>query len=232
MNNMFRNFAVENQTTSTMTKKTYKTPPIAWLKVTDYMHGWLQHELGSGAMIRDQRVVCLQHLPGIKEVMRMESAEDSAENKLVCNSMSAIRKNCVFAGVGLDSKMIEREYGLNEKMLELFVPIECSKNCMTKEGVLRPWNLNVAFGKEQATALQRLIRQAFWDAVEEYNVEYASKQDGKYPAVEMIESFCIETHTPDIYAEVIRREWQRRVQRGEHQMPERKELKAISLEDF
>ena len=49
-----------------MDNKTYRTPPIVWLKMTDYIHGWLQHELGGAAMVGDQRVVCVQDLPGAR----------------------------------------------------------------------------------------------------------------------------------------------------------------------
>ena len=72
-------------------ERNYKTPPIVWLKVTDYMHGWLQRELGCDVMVGDQRVVCLQHLPGMKEAMRMETSRDMMDRKPVVNAMSATR---------------------------------------------------------------------------------------------------------------------------------------------
>ena len=64
-------------------EKSYKVPPIVWLRVTDYMHGWLQYELGGDARVRDQRVVCVQHLPGAREVLRMETVDDMVEIKPV-----------------------------------------------------------------------------------------------------------------------------------------------------
>lgn len=196
-------------------EKNYKTPPIVWLKVTDYMHGWLEWELGSAARIRDQRVVCLQDIPGVRDVMRMETMEDMMERRPVVNAMSATRKNCIMAGIGLDAQVIEQEYGMTKELLRLFVPIECPKRCMTVNGVLRPWTPDVCFSKEQASAMQRLIRQAFWEAVEAFDRKYAKKMDGeKYPAVEMIEAFCQETKTSEVYIDAMRREWQRRVKRS------------------
>ena len=59
-----------------MSEKNYRTPVVTWLKVTDYMHGWLQRELGGGAMIGGKRVVSLGHLDGAHDVLRMETADD------------------------------------------------------------------------------------------------------------------------------------------------------------
>ena len=195
-------------------ERNYKTPPIVWLKVTDYMHGWLQRELGCDAMVGDQRVVCLQHLPGMKEAMRMETSRDMMDRKPVVNAMSATRRNCIAVGLDLDAQVMQEEYGLDKESLGLFVPVECPRMCMTDTGVLRPWTLDVCFGREQATTIQKLIRQAFWDAVTEYDRAYAKKMEGeKYPAVEMIEAFCADTGTCEIHIPAMRREWQRRVKR-------------------
>jgi hypothetical protein len=50
--------------------------------------------------------------------------------------------------------------------------------------------------------------------VAEYDREYAKKQEGrKYAAVDMVESFCQEMGTSDLYVDTIRREWQRRAKR-------------------
>ena len=196
-------------------EKTYKTPPIVWLKVTDYMHGWLEWELGCAARVRDQSVVCLQDIPGARDVLRMETVEDIMDRRPVASAMSATRRNCIMAGMDLDEELMEQEYGMTKEQMKLFVPIECPKRCMTKNGVLRPWTLDVCFSKEQASAMQRLIRQAFWEAVEEYDRKYAVRMCGeKYPAVEMIEAFCQETKTSEVYVDAMRREWQRRVKRS------------------
>ena len=195
-------------------ERTYKAPPVVWLRMTDYMHGWLQHELGGAARIQDQRVVCVQHLPGAREILRMETFEDVMDHAPVGNAMSATRKNCLCAGLSIDSTVIEREYGLTSEGLSLYIPIECPRMCLTKSGVLRPWTLDVCFGKEQSTAMQRLLRHEFWKAVEDFDKEYAREHgDRKYPAIDMIEGFCAKTETPDLYIDAIRREWQRRVKR-------------------
>lgn len=197
-----------------MTEKKYKTPPIVWLKITDYMHGWLQYELGGGAKIRDQRVVCVQHLPGARAVLRMETVEDMLERKPIGNAISGTRKNCMEAGLDINPDVMDREYGVTREAMRLFVPIECPQMCLTKRGVLRPWTLDVCFGKEQATSMQKLLRQEFWRAVERYDADYAQRLGGAhYPAVDMIESFCADTGTPDMYVEAMRREWQRRKKR-------------------
>lgn len=198
-----------------MDKKTYKAPVVAWLKVTDYMHGWLQHELGCSAMIKDQKVVCIQHLPGARDILRMETEDDDMEKRSVGNAMSALRRNCVSLGLLIDQKAVERMYGMTVDAMKLFVPIECPRLCLNRNGVLRKWTLSVGFGREQATALQRLLRAAFWKAVEDFNAAFARCRGGaRYTAMEMIEAFCQETKTSELYIDAMRREWQRRVKRG------------------
>lgn len=198
-------------------EKKYSVPPICWLKVTDYMHGWLQHELGCEAWIRKQRVVCVQHLPGARKVLRMETVEDMMEKQPVGNAMSSRRKNCLCAGMVLDADVIAREWGMTKELMALFVPIECPKMCLTKYGVLRPWTLDICFGKKQTIALQDLLRNEFWKAVKEYDEEYARRMNGEYyPARMMVEDFCADTETPDMYVDAIRREWQRRLQRAKN----------------
>ena len=198
-----------------MREKKYKAPPIAWLKVTDYMRCWLQYELGGAARVMEQRVVSVQHLPGAREVLRMETMEDMMERRPVENAMSGTRYSCYTEGLSIDADVMAKEYGVTREQLQMFVPIECPKMCLTKSGVLRPWTNNVCLGKEQASALIRIIREAFWQAVSEYDQEYARLLDGKsYPAVDMIEAFCRETHTPDLYVAAMRREWQRRRSRA------------------
>ena len=195
-------------------EKRYDVPPIAWLKVTDYMHDWLQYELGGGARIKDQRVVCVQDIPGARDILKMEAKEDLMDKEPVGNGMSATRRNCYMAGLDLDEEVMEKEYGVTRELMKLFVPIECPKRCLTKYGVLRRWTFDYGFSKEQASAMQRLLRKEFWEAVEEYDRKYARKMDGeKYPAIDMIEAFCAETKTSEVYVDAIRREWQRRVKR-------------------
>ena len=212
--------------------RSYNPPPIVWLKMTDYMHAWLQYELGGGARIKSQKVVCVQDIPGARDVLMMETDEDTMEPRKVTNAMSGTRKNCVCLGLELDPAVVEELYGLTEKQMALFVPVECPRRCLTKNGVLRPWTLDVCFGRDQATAMQRLLKQEFWNAVDRHNLDYARKMKGeKYPAVDMIESFCRLTGTPDLYVDAIRREWQRRVKRGETTTPPKYVEKVVTILD-
>ena len=205
------NFADEMQRSM---DKGNKTQVVVWLKVTDYMHGWMQHELGGGARVKDQKVVCIGHLEGVKDVMRMEAAVDPKGRNIVVNAMSANTRNCIVAGTDIDREFVVDKYGMTADQLEYFMPIECPRMYTNDMGVLRPWTSDVSLGKEQATALQRLLRNAFWKAVERYDRKYAATHGKSYPAVEMIEAFCQETRTPDLYVEAMRREWQRRVKRA------------------
>lgn len=192
-------------------EKDYKLPAIAWLEMTDYTHGWMQSRLGGGARIGNQRVISVMHLPGAKELLKMETKEDYMDRERVKNAMSGTRRNCIDLGLKLDPDIVKQLYGVTAEDFALYVPVECPKMCLTKNGVLRPWTLDVCFGTKQAVALQRLIKREFWNDVEKFNMEYAQRLNGKkYPAVDMIWDFCKETETPDMYVDAIRREWQRK----------------------
>lgn len=194
--------------------KNYKLPAIVWLKMTDYMHGWLQYELGGELRVKNQRVVCVQHLNGARKVLRMETTEDAMDYGSLGTSLSATRRNCIDAGLSIDPDTIQCVYHATKDDMKLYVPVECPKMCLTTSGVLRPWTGNVNFGHRQAVALQKLLRDEFWNAVGEFDRQYAARMEGKrYPAVSMIEDFCEQTGTPDLYVETIRREWQRRQKR-------------------
>lgn len=195
-------------------EKSYRVPAICWLRVTDYMQGWVQHELGGAVRIREQRVVCIQHLKGARDMLRMETREDTMEQGVVGNAMSATLKNCIEAGLVLDADAVKTLYGVTKEDLQTFLPIECPKMCITKDGVLRPWSHDTCFGTKQAVALQRLLREVFWKAVEEFAEKYAQEHQGeRYAQADMIEAFCEETETPDMYVDAMRREWQRRCKR-------------------
>lgn len=191
----------------------YKVPTIAWLKVTDYLQGWLQSELGAAVMVGDQKVVCVNHLEGIKKVMAMETVEGMTSTRPPL-ALSAQTYNCVATGLQIAYDETVGMYGINREELKLYVPVEVTKMCTTNKGVLRPWTLNISFGHQQAAALQKLLRDEFWKAVAEFDKQYAESLGGKrYPAVDMIEAFCKDTGTSDVYLDAMRREWQRRVKR-------------------
>lgn len=192
-------------------EKNYKSPVIVWLRVTDYMQYWLEYELGGKLMVRGKKVLSVQHLDGAREILRdMESEDSLTGSETLGNSISATWRNCIEAGMRYDEDAMFKTYGITRELLKRYVPIECPKNCLTKNGVVRPWALDMSFGVRQAAAMQRLLRKAFWDAVADFDREYAGLLEGKsYPVVDMIESFCRNTRTPDLHVEAIRREWQR-----------------------
>lgn len=198
--------------------KNYKLPPIVWLRVTDFMHGWLQHEFGGAVRIQEQRVVSIQHLPGVREVLRMETRDDTELGPMkVSNAMSSNRKNMLAAGMLIDAAYIASVYDMTPELMRQFIPVECPRMCLTRNGVLRPWTLDVSLCHQQAGDLMRIIRTAFWQAVEDFNALYARRLGTtKYPSIDMVEAFCQETDTPDIHADDIKREWNRRVARGDN----------------
>lgn len=204
-------FAADNKI---MPDRNYKLPPIVWLKVTDYMYGWIQHELGSALRIKDQRVICVQHLPGAREILRMETAEDLEGQTSVSISMSATWKNCIETGLSIDECTTEHVYGITKDAMKLYVPIECPKNCINDHGLLRPWTGEVNFGKNQANSMLVLLRKAFWQAVADFDKRYAKRMNGeKYAIVKMLEDFCLEHKTSDMYVEIMCREWRRQKKR-------------------
>jgi len=197
-----------------MPEKSYKLPAICWLRVTDFLLGWLDYELGGGVRVNNRRVVSVQHLDGARAALRMETIDDTMEPGAVGSAMSAARYNCVAAGMTLNPEVVQQLYDVTEEELALFVPIECPRLTLTNNGVLRPWTSATCFGQKQATALNRLLREAFWQAVGEFSEQYTRQRRGeKYAQEEMIEAFFRETKTSDIHVEAIRREWQRRCKR-------------------
>lgn len=199
-----------------MSERTYKLPALSWLRVTDFLLGWLEYELGGGVRVNNKRVVCLQHLDGARAALRMETVDDTMEPEPVGSAMSATRYNCVTAGLALNPEVVQQLYGISEEELALFVPIECPRLTLTASGVLRPWTSATCFGQKQSTALNRLLREAFWQAVGEFSEQYARQRQGeKYAQEEMIEAFCKETGTDDIHVPALRREWQRRCKRAD-----------------
>jgi len=197
-----------------MSEKSYKLPAICWLRVTDFLLGWLDYELSGGVRVNNRRVVSVQHLDGARAALRMETVDDTMEPGAVGSAMSAARYNCVAAGMTLNPEVVKQLYGVTKEELALFVPIECPRLALTNNGVLRPWTSATCFGQKQATALNRLLREAFWQAVGEFSEQYTRQRRGeKYAQEEMIEAFFRETKTSDIHVEAIRREWQRRCKR-------------------
>ena len=190
------------------------SPAIVWLKVTDYMQVWLEHELGGEVSVNGRRVISVQHLRGARKILRRETASFPEHERGKDSSMSATRYNVLDTCLEIDATAAEQLYGIDRETLGLFMPIECPKMTLTRHGVLRPWSLDTNFSRRQANALMDLLRQEFWNAVEIYDEGYARRMNyAYYPAVDMIEAFCRDTDTSEMYVDPMRREWQRRQKR-------------------
>ena len=177
--------------------------------MTTYTHYWLEREFGGEVKLHGKRILSIAHLPGMRDILRMPTREDMVGGAPVRLSMSAMRMDCMQAGIDIGPFTIEQKYHLTPKILGTFVPIECPRMAMTANGVLRPWNRMTTFGKTQAFTLCRMLRSVFWKAVENYDSEMRAEARKNYADVRMIEGFCADTGTPDIYIDDLRREWQR-----------------------
>jgi hypothetical protein len=198
--------------------KSFKMPAIAWLRVTEFIRGWLDYEFGSKVMVNDRRVVCLQHLDGVRDILRMETVDDVelSPDLPVELSLSASRYGVVSAAMTLSPEVTERVYHLSLEELLSFVPIEVPRVRLTEEGLLREWGGDAMLGDAQAKALLRLLREAFWEDVEQFARRYARQREGeKYAQEDMIAAFCKLTKTSELHIEAIRREWQRRCKRAD-----------------
>ena len=193
-------------------------PAIAWLRVTEFLRGWLDYEFGSKVMVNGRRVVCLQHLDGVRDILRMETDDDTelSPDLPVELSLSASRYGVISAAMTLNPEATERMYHLSPEQMQQFVPIECPRLRLTQEGLLRPWSGDAMLGDAQAKALLRLLRHYFWEGVEGFARRYAREHEGeKYAQEDMIEAFCRMTKTSELHIDAIRREWQRRCKRAE-----------------
>lgn len=191
-------------------------PAIAWLRVTGFLSGWLVYEYGSKVMVNGRRVVCLHHLDGVRDILRMETVDDMelSPDLPVELSLSAQRYSMLYAAMTLSPEVTERMYHLSLEQLLQFVPVECPRLRLTQEGLLREWRGDAMFGEQQAKELLRLLRRYFWEDVDEFARRYARKHEGeKYAQEDMVAAFCRMTKTSDIHVEAIRREWQRRCKR-------------------
>lgn len=188
---------------------------ICWLKVTDYMRGWARCALGCGTKIGKEPLISLYQIMGAKEVLEIGTDDDLPDHGTPGNAMSATWRCALEVGLEYDPATMECIYGVTEEALEQYLPIACPPTAMTVNGISRAWTNDTCFGREQAMALQKLLREAFWTAVGQYSKQYAQEHRGeKYAQVEMIEAFCRETKTDDMYVEAMRREWQRRNKRS------------------
>ena len=187
---------------------------ICWLKITDYMRGWMRKTLCCGMKIGNEPVISLSSIHGAGEVLGFGVEDELPEHGIPGNAMSATWRCALEVGLEYDQDVMESMYGVTEDTLQQYLPIACPRNSMTVDGIMRAWTNDTCFGKEQSTALLKLIREAFWEAVGRYSEQYAQEHTGEqYAQVEMIEAFCKATDTDDSYVEAMRREWQRRNKR-------------------
>ena len=184
---------------------------ITWMKVTDYMHDWLEKEFGCELRARGVRVLCLHDLEGAREILKMETNEDGWSGGKIANAISVTRMKCLDAGLRLDPDAVRTMYGIDAEALKLYMPIECPRMALTENGVLRPWTWDTTFGRDQTVAMHRLLRNTFWKAVAEFDEAYNREVNNEnYPAKEMIQEFCRRNKIGEIYIDALRREWQRR----------------------
>ena len=194
--------------TSTVTPASFPTPPVAWLSLTSYMHEWLFSEYGGDIKLYGKPVLSIAHIPEAKELLRKQTQDDIMEDGQTRWSLSAMRMDFLQHGVELGIKGAGG-LELTREQLGTFLPIECPKMALTPNGVLRPWTRQISFGQKQAFALTKLLRGEFWNAVGEYEKHFKWPQGAEHTTIAMTEAFCQDTGTPDIYADDLRREWQR-----------------------
>lgn len=184
-------------------------PAMAWLHVPGYMIAWLEYAYGGTKVLYGHKLLSTWQVPGMRAALREHTLEDMLMNTTETLSLSAQRMDCLQAGMLIDTKAMEESFGMTKKALAQYVAIECPRLALTGEGVLRPWRRHIAFSRPQARNIQALLQREFWGAVAAYNTQYALTHEA-YPAVEMVEAFCDETNTPEVFIAEIRREWQRK----------------------
>jgi hypothetical protein len=191
-----------------------KTPIIIWLKVTDYMHGWLDYEYAGTLHVHGKPIITMFCHDEIRDILKKEVIMLWNMEEKMGNSVPSVQMAIFENALDINEEKCREVYGFTRELMNSYIPFECPRQCLTRYGVLRPWGINVNLKPKQAIAIQKFIRQEFWEAVAEFDEKYKKKMDGKkYPAVAMIEDFCRMTHTPDKYVEAIRREWQRQAKK-------------------
>ena len=188
---------------------TYPTPSVSWLLMTEYTHDWLYNEFGGSIELHDRKIISVQHLPGARRILRMETQEDVLEPGKTRWAMSAMKMDCMELGIGIGPKNIKDQYGLTPEQLRLFVPVECPRMALTSFGVLRPWSRNTSFGHQQALELIKFLREKFWQAVNNHKTKMEDMGEPPSTAKQLIESFVADYNIREIYIDDLRREYQR-----------------------
>lgn len=188
--------------------------PICWLKITDYMRGWARRALGGSKRVRNNPVIEVQNIEGVQAVLEMpaddELHSDVVPGNVICDTWHAALE----VGLEMDAESVEKVFGVTRELFCQYLPVSCPPYAMYEDGTVHPWDSDTSFGQQQAASLLRLIREAFWQAVGVFSNAYQQAHKGeRYAQVEMIEAFCKEYRTDDVYVEAMRREWQRRQKR-------------------
>ena len=188
--------------------------PICWLKITDYMRGWARRALGGTKRVRNNTVIEVQHIAGVQAVLEMPADDelhpDVVPGNVICDTWHAALE----VGLEMDAESVEKLFCVTRELFCQYPPVSCPPYAMYEDGTIHPWDSDTSFGQQQAASLLRLIREAFWQAVGVFSNTYQQAHKGeRYAQVEMIEAFCKEYRTDDMYVEAMRREWQRRQKR-------------------
>lgn len=188
---------------------------ICWLRITDYMRGWARMALGNGKSVKGIPVLDIKSLDGMEQVRLMSTDDELPGDGVPGNVMCDTWHAALTAGIEMDPWGMEQEFGITSEVLDQYLPVECPDYAVGQDGAIRPWDNNTCFGKQQAIAILRLVRETFWASVGNYASEYRKVHFGtKYAQIDMLESFCKDCHIDDTCIEAMRREWQRRSKRG------------------
>lgn len=188
--------------------------PICWLRITDYMREWARVALGSQKHVNGIPVLDILNLKGVRPALLMPTINELPGTGAPGNSMCDTWHAALSAGLEVDAWGMEREFGVTKETLEQYLPVACPDYAIAEDGAIHSWDNDTSFGKQQSTALLRLIRDAFWSAVDNHATQYKKSHLGtKYAQIDMLESFCKDYHINDMHLEAMRREWQRRCKR-------------------
>lgn len=188
---------------------------ICWLRITDYMREWARTTLGSPKRVKGEPVLDILSLEGVQSVLLMPTSDGLPGFGSLGNAMCDTWHAALTVGLDMDAQGMEKEFGITREMLVQYIPVACPAVAITTDGSTHPWNRDTSFGKQQAAAILRLIRDAFWSVVGNYAIQYEDANFGiKYAQIDMLESFCKDYRINDTYLEAMRREWQRRCKRG------------------
>lgn len=170
--------------------------------------------LGGPKRVKDDPVIQVQNLEGAQPVLMMPTDDElhcgDVPGNVICDTWHAALE----VGLEMDAQSVEKVFGVTRELFVQYLPVACPPYAIYEDGTVHPWDSDTSFGQQQAASLLRLIREAFWQAVGVFSNAYQQAHKGeRYAQVEMIEAFCKEYRTDDVYVEAMRREWQRRQKR-------------------